>query len=462
MVPGRRRLQGVDEPVAVSLPLEPVPAPRGRRIAALVIGLAIVLIVAALVATRAAAPAKPPPRLVMVGPDGGLAIADATGGGVRPLNVPITDVLFPAWSPDGRRVAAIGSDASGFGVFVVEPAATGGADASTAVYTSPDRQPIYLSWTPDGRSVAFLTGEPSTISLRIAPADGSTPAAIVHQAQPFYWDFVDAGRLMIHTGSFGPGAFIGEVDLAGQLDDSASEAGLFRTPAVAAGGRYRAFVRAVGASLAAGQEIVVEARDGSSQHATPVHGNVAIGFDPQGSALAFIGATAPSAPSPVPLGPLRVLDVASGAVRTVVDARVIGFFWSPDGRSIATIEIVNANGGDPNEALGPGRGVAAAGGQLLGLAAVDAPGVGIHLRFVDVASGRTLSERDLRVSELFAFQLLPYFDQYARSHLLWSFDSRSIVLPIARETGVVGIVRLPADGSEPQPIADGRMAFWSP
>jgi TolB protein len=81
---------------------------------------------------------------------------------------------------------------------------------------------------------------------------------------------------------------------------------------------------------------------------------------------------------------------------------------------------------------------------------------------VDVASGRVLSERDLRVSELFAFQLLPYFDQYARSHLLWSVDSRSIVLPIARATGVVGIVSLPADGSEPRPIADGRMAFWSP
>jgi TolB protein len=453
----------VDEPVAFAQPIEPVRAPRGRRIAALVIGAVAIIVVAALVVSRAAAPTRPAARLVMVGPDGGLAIADATGGAVRPLNVPITDVMFPAWSPDGRRIAAIGSDESGFGVFVVEPGAGGSAaDSSIAVYSHPDQQPIYLAWTPDSRSVAFLTGEPSTISLRVAPADAGAPATIVHQAQPFYWDFVDAGRMMIHTGSVGSGAFIGEIDLAGQLDEASSDAGLFRTPAVVAGGRYRAFVRTVGDLIAEGQEVVVEARDGSSRHATPVHGNVAIGFDPQGSSLAFIGATGPAAPSPVPLGPLRVLDVETGAVRTVVDARVIGFFWSPDGRTIATIEIVSADGGDPNEALGPGRGVAVLGEPIPDLAAVQAPGVGIHLRFVEMDSGRTLSERDVRVSELFAFQLLPYFDQYARSHLLWSVDSRSIVLPIARDTGVTGIVSLPADGSEPRPIADGRLAFWSP
>ena len=451
----------MDEQVVVSQPIAPVPAPRGRRVAALVVGV-VVVVVAALVAMRATAPTEPPSRLVLVEPDGGLAIADATGRAVRSLDLPITDVLFPAWSPDGRRIAAIGSDDSGFGIFIVEPGSGRPADASTAVYSHPDRQPIYLFWTPDSRSVAFLTGEPDTISLRIAPADGSTPAAIVHQAQPFYWDFVDAERLMIHTGSIGPGAFLGEVDLAGELQDAGSEAGMFRTPAVDPAGRYRAFVRAATDSAADEQEVVVEARDGSSRQATPVYGSVAIALDPQGSAVAFIGATAPGLLSPVPLGPLRLLDVASGAVRTVVDARVIGFFWSPDGRSIATIEIVDAGDGGPNEALGPGREVAAVAGRLPGLAAVDAPGVGVHLRFVDVASGRTLSEHDLRVSELFAFQLLPFFDQYARSHLLWSVDSRSIVLPIARETGEVGIVSLPADGSEPRPIADGRMAFWSP
>ena len=66
------------------------------------------------------------------------------------------------------------------------------------------------------------------------------------------------------------------------------------------------------------------------------------------------------------------------------------------------------------------------------------------------------------MSELFGLQLLPFFDQYALSHRFWAPDSSSILLPLVRDDGVVGIVVLPADGSDERRIADGEMGFFSP
>src|SRR6185369_16141990 len=94
--------------------------------------------------------------------------------------------------------------------------------------------------------------------------------------------------------------------------------------------------------------------------------------------------------------------------------------------------------------------------------AAAAPGVGLRLVFVDAASGATRGARAVQVGDLFAAQVLPYFDQYALSHRFWSADSRSIALPLAAEDGTVSIVRIPADGSATTRVADGVAASWSP
>ena len=66
------------------------------------------------------------------------------------------------------------------------------------------------------------------------------------------------------------------------------------------------------------------------------------------------------------------------------------------------------------------------------------------------------------MSELFAFQVLPYFDQYARSHRFWAPDSSSIVLPLTDENNLDHVVVIPADGSDPHEVATGWIGFWSP
>ena len=90
------------------------------------------------------------------------------------------------------------------------------------------------------------------------------------------------------------------------------------------------------------------------------------------------------------------------------------------------------------------------------------PGIGLHLSFIDAASAAIRSERDIRVSELFALQVVPYFDQYARSHRFWAPDNSAIVLPLTDEDNLDHVVVIPADGSDPHVVGTGWIGFWSP
>jgi TolB protein len=81
---------------------------------------------------------------------------------------------------------------------------------------------------------------------------------------------------------------------------------------------------------------------------------------------------------------------------------------------------------------------------------------------VDAASGAIRAKRGIQLADLFAAQQLPYFDQYALSHRIWSPDSRSIALPIDAADGTSGIEVIPADGSDTTRVADGVAAAWSP
>ena len=456
----------MDQPVPV---LEPVLPRRPRRFGVAALSLALILVgLTALwgvfVLARPVPTTTSPLRLVVVETDGAVTTTDAFGAARHALDSPGMRYQFPAWSPDGTQVAGIGRlDATvTVDVFDADPAGTG---LPRRIYESADRPAFYLYWTPDSRHVTFLTTEPDPdgIALRIAPADGSQPSEIVRAAAPLYWDFVDSSRMLLHTGSTGSTAFTGEVDLEGtSLEDDTIESGLFRAPAVSGDGSARAYVASASADPLEGGTMVLEARDGTVRHEIPVGGATAFGFDPTSSTLAFIAAEEPTdPPSAIPAGPLRTVDAGTGELRTLLDADVLAFFWSPDGQTIATLDL--------RPAEDPGPGEARAAGAVLGNGSISAlpplattPGVGLHLSFLDSDDGDIRSERDLRLSELFAFQLLPYFDQYALSHRFWAADSSAIVLPLAEDDGLDRVVVIPADGRDPHEVAAGWVGFWSP
>jgi TolB protein len=60
----------------------------------------------------------------------------------------------------------------------------------------------------------------------------------------------------------------------------------------------------------------------------------------------------------------------------------------------------------------------------------------------------------------FLSQLMPFFDQYALSHRLWSPTSDALVLPLL-EDGRSFIYIVPIHGGDRRFLAEGSMASWS-
>lgn len=435
---------------------------RNRRVLLVRVFVAAVVVLGIGAGIRLATADDRPMRLAVVDPAGALTTMDGGGGSIVSHAVAGTAFQFPAWSPDGSRIAALGRAGDASGVYVFD-ARTGSADppAPTVVYESKDRPPFYLYWTPDSERLTFLTTEPNGLALRVVPADASVPNSVLREGAPMYWTWLDGDRLEVHSGGGGPEAFLGEIGLDDPtVQNLVVSPGAFRAPAVSRDGRYRSYVVPASDSNpgSAAARLVVEARDGSARHEIPVFGIAAFGFDPTGAALGFIAADEPT-DAPLPVGPLRIADTESGSLRTVLDTSVLAFFWAPDGRTIASLRL-DVGGGIEARSV-DGAHLASAGHAQPPVDAAQAEGFALHLVFTDVASGTTRSERAVRVSELFVTQLLPFFDQYALSHRLWSPDSASVLLPLADDGGT-GLYVIKADGSEPARLVDAAMGFWSP
>jgi TolB protein len=453
------------EPGDVGVPTEDValePRGPGRGIVAIAIVLVAALVVFAflggrIITTGPAPTPRPEPRLAVTDAGGKLYTMNADGRAVTDFLAPGVEFGFPAWSPDGTRIAVTGQDADSVAIYVFD-AAGGGQAASDIPFDSPDHPPFYLYWSPDGRQIAFLTTEPDGIALRVAPADAGSDAKVVRKGAPFYWDWLGSDHLVAHIGLPGDDSFLGEVDLEGASSESEPlDGGYFRSPAVSHDGAYRAYVTA-------GQDstgiVTLESADRSSRQSTPVFGVAAVAFDPTGATLAYVGAERPTAEDlAFPLGPLKALDPATGETRTLLGGQVIGFFWSPDGKTIAALTL----GTPEDEVVGvPGAGLVSAGGSRPGAGSgVLQAGVGLTLAFVDVASGSVSSQRAAQVTSAFVNNILPYYDQYALSHRMWAPDSSAIALPLD-DDGTDRLFVIPADGSAAHPLEGAQMGFWSP
>jgi TolB protein len=378
--------------------------------------------------------------IALLGRDGALAVLGADGR-TAILDDDDPSFAFPAWSPDGSRLAAVRTEATGTAIVVYDVAAAldGRATEATVVFRSPAMRPFYLAWTPDGADVSYLASSTDGLALRLAradatsPSDGTEPTSIVRTGDPFYFDWIGPDALVAHVGS-GETAFLGEIDRSGASTTPAIERpAAFRSPVVSADGSYLAYAR-VGED---GPAVIVQARDGSSEVSMPVHAMAAVAFDPAGVTVASVGADEPvAAQLSLPLGPVRLLDPRTGDVRTLIEGAVVSFWWSPDGRTIAALRAQPIEGAESGQNE-------------------------VRLLFVDVASGEIRSQVVVRPGQLYIDQFLTYFDQYAVSHEVWAPDGSSFLMPIVDGDGVTRVVAYFPDGSDPIAM-DGVIGFWSP
>lgn len=393
-------------------------------------------------------------RIALVDPEGRLATAAPDGSDLRVLTPDGPSCQFPAWSPGADRLAAVGSDGAR-GLVVVVPDQEGATP--TIVYNSVLRPPFYLYWSPDGLQISFLANEPSGgptpgIALHLAPADGSTDSRIVQTGQPFYWQWTqDSSRMLIHVGGSGNAARLAFVAPDGQTEQpNLATPGSFQAPGISPSGRWLSFAEATDAGS---QVVALRPADGQ-RHTVPHRGLAAMSWSPTADLLAFIS---PAADSPFFFfGPLRLLDVETGAVDTLTNETVLAFFWSPDGRTIA---YLTRNDDSPRPQadtsfvlVGNGR-------------PQDHPAVLLRLALVDVASGARQTLATFQPTAVLLTQFIPFFDQYALSHRLWSPASDALVLPMVDERGQEGIYVVSAAGEtarERRFVAPGSMAFWSP
>jgi TolB protein len=481
-VPYRSRM---DDPVAFDDTLDgsadepPVGPGRGRRIltVAIVGALVVSLVFLAFISGRGVVTTPPErvpqatvgaslaplaglPQLAVVGADARLVTMDAMGGSVTPIGRPGIKFSFPAWSPDGTRIAVIGTTDQDSGIYIFPAESSPNTPSDPVViYQSATSLPFYLYWSPDGRRVGFLTTDTGGIALRVAPADASAPATLVRTGSPLYWAWSGPDRLLVH-GSGGADAFFGEIGVDGTAPEPvASATGDFRAPALSADAGFRGY-----SSLATAtpDQVIVESADHTVRHGIGVYGSTALDFGPVGAELAFIAPSAAGPPLGLPVGPLRLIEAATGAVRTLLPDGVVAFFWSPDGSTIAALQLVSP-GSDK---------VAGAGGIVLArstslsrrpdLLAAAPPGTALRLAFVTVETGTLISQRNVRLSDLFTQQVLPFFDQYALSHRIWSPDGVGVVVPIVSDDGAVHLTTVRADGTDTRIVTDGAMAFWRP
>jgi TolB protein len=263
---------------------------------------------------------------------------------------------------------------------------------------------------------------------------------------PLYYDWIANDQLLTHIGT-GPDAFLGEVGFDGvAADPTLGAPGDFRSVGVSQDGATITFVRAA-ADQGRAASVVTAARDGSAEQSMPVFGSAAVSFSPNAAIVASIGAIEPDAEAlDIPLGPLRLMEVATGAVRTLLDGRVASFWWSPDGKTIAALRVELV----PETPAPSGSSASAA-----------ARTTEVHLLFVDVATGDIRSQPVVRPGSRFINGQLAYFDQYALSHRVWAPDSSSLLLP---ESGPddesIITIRFP-DGAPPLAVP-GEIGFWSP
>ena len=378
-------------------------------------------------------------RIAFITLNGELASINPDGSDMQVLTDGQHRLQFPAWSPDGEKIAAIGADVEGGFIDIFQ-----GSEVSE-VYRSAIEPPFYLYWAPDSSKVSFLANRDGGLGMFFASLENES--RLFTTGSPFYWQWTaDSQNLLLHIGFSGPGSRLSFSSAQhDDLNENLAPPGRFQAPGISASEQYLAYAELD--SVRGGQLIIQNnllQPTTALKREVPHQGLIAFNWSPVEDKLAFIS---PASEEGSYYGRLQLIDAESGELEPLGQSIALAFFWSPDGRSIAYISLSEKEEED-----------------VAGLAQVVLQPIQrsffLDLHLIDMKTKTDTFLASFIPNPFFVRQFLPFFDQYALSHQIWSPNSDALVLPIVDANVKPRIAIFGLDGTV-TPIADGEMPFWN-
>lgn len=407
-------------------------------------------------------------RIAIVDMQGQLTTCAPDGSDTRVLTRPDRLYQFPAWSPDGSRIAAVGSDRGGSGVYCFADDAQGEQLQLYRSFAGTGKSPFYLYWAPDSQRLTFLANNPvGGIGFHIVDREALAESRLLALGQPFFWQWgKDSAEIMIHTGGGDEGRldFI-DPTVGPKKSRNHATPGYFQSPGISPSGNYIAYAAL---DEDGKSSIVLENRNSRRKIVHAHRGAVVLGWSPTREHIAFM---APESNEMHYYGPLRLLGL-DGKVKMLSSEAVLAYFWSPDGQKIAyfsptrTASSSHVSGNTGSASINGGSQYGMGNSRLEKsltsekVSERESDIVRLELWIVDLQSRTRMMLHNFRPTRLFLNQFLPFFDQYTHSHRIWSPASDALVLPLVQEEKSQ-ITVIPVNGDEPTAIAEGYTGFWS-
>lgn len=287
-------------------------------------------------------------RIAVQASDGNLYTVRPDGTDRVPLTQESAELRIyrqPTWSPDGARVAWVEVEGSETGLSSALVTSRPDGSAPTRADTG-DSPPFYLSWSPDGTRIAALGSADRGLALRGIDVTGGAASIVIAQAQPLYFAWSpDSARLVAHLN----GETVSLLTLDGEETELDGESAPFGAPDWMADGA--AFVYAQ--QVAGAQKLVLADPSGVTlRDLAGFDGTVTFSLSPDGERVAFIDSTemVPTAA----LGPLALAPLSGNPAPQVIDdGPVLAFFWSPQGDKIAYLTPGDHSEQGPRASLSP-------------------------------------------------------------------------------------------------------------
>lgn len=344
--------------------------------------------------------------------------------------------LWPTWSSDGRLAFFGVSRQAGavfdHALFVRETDGT-----LRRAYANTDEIFTYAYWAPADcpltagcRELAVLYTNAAGLAVRMATVADSITVRDVSAGGPHYWDWSSDGSTMFWA-RFGTNL---------ETFDTATDA---ITPLSVAPALQRAVDwsptddRLLTVAIGTDRRGALTILDGDASTilAGGFTGAVSFEWSPRGDQVAFLDESTFT---------LSMVGAGGNKPATAIDTSVVAFWWSPDGTQIAYLLATTSGGGQ--SAKGP------------------LPQNDFSLRWYvyDVSLGtRTGYAAFLPSTDMIYY--LNFYDQFSRSHRLWSPDGRYLVYGEAAADGreVVRLIDVATPNQNAIEVAEGSIGIFS-